>query len=98
MQDLLRLSQLDKLASPAYTVINGMQPWMVTLPVLGSEHGNMRAAAEMSRAYKDVGFGSVFRDAFGNMKKATKNFTSFGVDINEPDRQRPEESLDQGRR
>lgn len=84
MQDLLRLSQLDKLASPAYTIINGMQPWMVTLPVLGSEHGNMRAAAELGRAYKDMGFGSIFRDAFGNMKKATSNFTKFGIDINNP--------------
>lgn len=43
------------LASPAYTAINLMQPWMTGLPWLGARHGAGKAAAAMRRAMDDVG-------------------------------------------
>jgi hypothetical protein len=49
------LSFLDKLASPMYSVVQAMQPWMTTAPVLGGRHGFLRAGAAMNRAYNDIG-------------------------------------------
>lgn len=52
---LLTLSFLDKLASPAYSLINAMQPWMVTMPVLAGKYGFMNAQRELLQAYRDIG-------------------------------------------
>jgi hypothetical protein len=58
-QNLLRLSNIDKLASPAYNLINGLQTWMVAGPYLGGNYGNIRTMAALGRAYNDIGFGNV---------------------------------------
>ena len=52
---LLQMSQLDKLASPAFHVINSMEPWTTTMPVLAGPHGFGRAISALHRAYADIG-------------------------------------------
>lgn len=51
----MAISFIDKLASPAYSVINAMQPAMVTMPYLAGRHGVARSVTEMGRAYNDLG-------------------------------------------
>ena len=51
----MAVSFIDKLASPAYSVINAMQPAMVTMPYLAGRHGVARSVMEMGRAYNDLG-------------------------------------------
>jgi hypothetical protein len=51
---LLSLSFIDKLGSPAYSVINAMQPGMVTVPYLAGRHGVGRTFAALGKAYADI--------------------------------------------
>jgi hypothetical protein len=51
---LLQMSYLDKLASPAFHIINSSEPWTVSLPVLAGRHG-MKALGEMLNAYSSIG-------------------------------------------
>lgn len=57
IRSLLALSFLDKLASPAYSLINAMQPYMVTYPYLAGKFGGAEATMALSRAYGEIGFG-----------------------------------------
>lgn len=50
----LSISFIDKLGSPAYSVINAMQPGMVTMPYLIGRHGVGRSFAAMAKAYSDI--------------------------------------------
>lgn len=52
---ILTISSIDKLASPAYSMVNATQPAMISLPYLASKYGIGRAALEMSRVYRDIG-------------------------------------------
>ena len=72
MKDIMALSFLARLFSPAYNVINGMQPWMVTLPILGGRFGNVAASAAMGRAYSDIGFGDAALQGVMNTARATQ--------------------------
>jgi hypothetical protein len=72
MKDIMALSFLARLFSPAYNVINGMQPWMVTLPILGGRFGNIAASAAMGRAYSDIGFGDAALQGVMNTARATR--------------------------
>lgn len=56
---VLTASFLDKLFSPAYNIINSLQPAMVTAPVLAARYGAGRAVTELGRAYNDVAAWSV---------------------------------------
>jgi DNA-binding ferritin-like protein (Dps family) len=58
---LLSASFTDKLASPAYSVINAMQPGMVTMPYLSGKYGVGRSFAALGRAYADINSGSVLK-------------------------------------
>lgn len=58
---LLSASFTDKLASPAYSVINAMQPGMVTMPYLSGKYGVGRSFAALGRAYADINAGSVLK-------------------------------------
>ncbi|KAH1285677.1 hypothetical protein KXX11_002731, partial [Aspergillus fumigatus] len=51
---LLAISFIDKLGSPAYTVINLTQPGMVTMPYLAGRHGVGRSFAALGKAYSDI--------------------------------------------
>lgn len=51
---LLAISFIDKLGSPAYTVINLTQPGMVTMPYLSGRHGVGRSFSALGKAYSDI--------------------------------------------
>lgn len=55
---LLQLSFLDKLASPAFHIINSVEPWTVSMPVLAGRFGVGRTMSALSMAYRDIGAGS----------------------------------------
>lgn len=69
---LLAVSFLDKLGSPAYSVINAMQPAMVTMPYLAGNHGVARAFAAMGRAYADIGAGNVIKKGLKETARALR--------------------------
>lgn len=75
VRDVVTLSTLDKLASPAYSMINGMQPWMVSLPVLGGRFGNFQAALHMRRAYSAIGGWGVTKKGLANTGRAIGSAT-----------------------
>jgi len=72
MKDVMSLVFLARLFSPAYSVINGMQVSMVTVPVLGGRFGNIAATTEVGRAYSDIGFGSAVLQGVYNTARAGK--------------------------
>ena len=51
---LMSISFIDKLGSPAYSVVNAMQPGMVAMPYLAGRHGIGRSFAAMGKAYSDI--------------------------------------------
>ncbi|RZN09626.1 hypothetical protein CWO91_16490 [Bradyrhizobium genosp. SA-3] len=51
---VMTLSFMDKLFSPAFNIINSMQPAMVTMPTLAGRYGVGRSFDALSRAYRDV--------------------------------------------
>ncbi len=51
---LLVTSFIGHLASPAYSLINAMQPIMVTTPVVSARHGMGATVAAMTKAYQDI--------------------------------------------
>ena len=65
---LLQLSYLDKLASPAFHVINSSEPWTITLPVLAARHGVLPTIRALSSAYNLIGgrtiVGAGLRDTY----------------------------------
>lgn len=79
VKDMLTASSLFRLFSPMYSVINGMQPTMVTLPVLGGRFGTVRAARALTDAYSTIGFKDTLLAGFGNTLKAAKQFTNAGL-------------------
>lgn len=52
---MLAVSFLDKLMSPSYSVINATQPFMTTAPYLAGQYGIGKAAAHLTRAYREIG-------------------------------------------
>lgn len=58
----LTISFIDKLASPAYSIINGTQPIMITAPVLASKHGVSRTFVEMGRTYRDISSATILKE------------------------------------
>ena len=71
VQRLLTVSFLDKLFSPAYNVINSMQPAMVTMPVLAGRFGVGRAFTELGRAYNDIAGYSVVKQGLRETARKT---------------------------
>lgn len=59
---LLSASFTDKLASPAYSVINAMQTGMVTMPYLAGRFGVSRSFAALGKAYADINTRSVLKE------------------------------------
>jgi hypothetical protein len=83
VQTMLQLSFLDKLFSPAYSIINAMQPAMVTLPWLSGRYGATRAVAYLSSAYRSIGMGDVLGGGIGNTFVATKSFNRAALDTSD---------------
>jgi len=65
---LLQLSYLDKLASPAFHIINSFEPWTITLPVLAARHGVLPTMRALTSAYNLIGgralVGAGLRDTY----------------------------------
>lgn len=80
VQDAYVLSYLYRLFSPAYSIINGMQPWMVTAPVLGGEYGNLRATAALGNAYRTVGALGLTGSGLANTGRAAKGVRQITLD------------------
>ena len=59
---MLSISFIDKLGSPAYSVINAMQPGMVTMPYLIGRHGVGRSFAAMAKAYADINSARIVKE------------------------------------
>jgi hypothetical protein len=76
MQDLLVLSYFTRLFSPAYSLINGLQPIMTTAPSLGGRFGNARAGLAITKAYSDMGFGDTLLSGVKNTAKAATGLWS----------------------
>jgi len=82
--DLMTLSYLDKLFSPMYSVINGLQVAMVTAPYLGARYGNVRAANEIQRAYRDIGALPAISGGLGNTVKSARQWVQSSLmDMND---------------
>jgi hypothetical protein len=60
-QRVLTASFTSHLLSPAYSIINGLQPAMLTLPQLSARYGVARASHMMIKAYNDIGAMNVAR-------------------------------------
>ncbi len=80
VKDIMTLSFMDKLFSPMYSAINGMQPWMVTLPVLSGRYGALRSAAAIGRAYNSVGAGGLAWSGVKDTATAARQIASIGLD------------------
>lgn len=80
IKDLMALTFLGKLASPMYSVVNAMQPWMVTLPVLSGRFGAVRAASMLQQAYSSLGFSENVMAGLANTYRAGKNFNATAFD------------------
>jgi hypothetical protein len=75
LQNWMVLSYIDKLMSPAYSVINASQPIMVSMPVLGARHGIMAAGAALKSAYKAIGAGAAFGGGLRNTGTAAAGWS-----------------------
>ena len=70
----MALSFIDKLASPAYSMVNATQVAMITVPVAAARHGMQRTVLAMGKAYKDIGAGNVVkRGAVETVRKLKGN-------------------------
>jgi hypothetical protein len=68
----MSISFMDKLASPAYSVINAMQPGMVTMPYLSGRYGVTRSFTALARAYNDISALKIFGQGFKETAKRLK--------------------------
>lgn len=69
---LLQMSQMDKLISPAFHVLNASQVAMITAPVLAARHG-IKAIGAIAQAYKDIGAGSALGQGLRDTGKAFRS-------------------------
>lgn len=81
VKHLLSVSFLTRLFSPMYSVMNAMQPTMVTLPILGARFGNGRAIKALGAAYSSIGLSDAALSGFMNTFRAAdpRNFAKAGL-------------------
>lgn len=70
---LLQVSMLDKLASPAYHVINSMETFTVSFPALAGRYGVGKTLVEMNRVYRDIGAKDVAKEGVLNTGRALRS-------------------------
>ncbi len=80
MRDLMTVTYLSKLFSPMYSVVNGMQPWMVTYPVLAGRYGNIASWRALQDSYKAIGFFGRAWDGLVNTGRSVKDFNDVAFD------------------
>jgi hypothetical protein len=69
---LLQLSFLDKLASPAFHMINAAEPWTISMPLLAGRFKVGRTMAALNQAYRDIGAMSAAGAGLSDTVKAFK--------------------------
>lgn len=69
---VMTASFLDKLMGPSHSIINSLQPSMVTMPVLAGRHGVTKAFSALRQAYSDVGGLGVVKQGLKNTAKKFK--------------------------
>lgn len=79
ISDLLTITMLDKLFSPAYSVVNALQVAMVTYPYLAGRYGMAQTTAAITRAYRDIGITDATMDGLVNTVKATKQWANLQI-------------------
>jgi hypothetical protein len=80
VQDVMTMSFLDKLFSPAYSVINFTQVMMVTYPRLAGRYGEGSTVAAMTKAYKDIGVGGALGLGIMNTARAVQQAAKISLD------------------
>jgi hypothetical protein len=68
IQGILKLSFLDKLASPGFLLLNASEPLLLAGPMLAGRYG-IGAYGEIMKAYATIGAHSAFGHAAGDVKK-----------------------------
>lgn len=70
MNQVLRISYLDKLMSPMFTVLQAMEPWIMAAPAMAGPHG-AKAYRYLWKAMRDIQAGRTMaaggRDAWGTL-------------------------------
>lgn len=78
---LVSVQTIDKLMSPAYSLINMLQVPLVSAPYLASKHGVFNASRELGRAASDIGFTNILqrggRDTWEALSRKLSNSTSY---------------------
>jgi len=78
---LMTLSFLDKLFSPAFNIVNSLQPAMVTLPTLAGRYGVGRSFDAIGRAYRDISIldvvGKGIKDTIAKARDTNAKATNF---------------------
>jgi hypothetical protein len=82
-RDIATLSYFDKLFSPAYSLINSMQPLTTTWPVLAGRYGWDETVKAMGKAYQKVGLRDTVASGAGNTVKATTQFNKSMIDTSD---------------
>jgi len=67
---ILSISQMDKLMSPSYHIINALQNITVTIPYISGRHGVHKTARAFAEAYALVGAGSTAYSGMRDMVRA----------------------------
>lgn len=80
IRDVMTMSSIDKLASPAYSLIQTLQPTMMTLPYLSGRYGIGQAGAAIAQAYRVVGAGAAIGGGFRNTKQSIVQFAKTALD------------------
>jgi len=68
VQRLLATTLVARLASPMYTLMNLLQPSMITMPVLAGRHGVTKTVNAGTKAMKDLGVGSILKKGLKETK------------------------------
>lgn len=80
VRNAMVLSYLYRLFSPAHSIINGTQPWAVTMPILAGRHGVVRTVAALTRAYNTVGGAGIIGSGLYNTAKAGGGLGKISID------------------
>jgi hypothetical protein len=80
IRDVMTLSYIDKLFSPAYSFLQIMQPTMMSLPYLGGRYGIGGAGNALAQAYRAVGAAGAMAGGLTNTKQAVLQFAKTAID------------------
>lgn len=78
---IMTLSFLDKLFSPAFNIINSLQPAMVTMPTLAARYGVGKSFDALSRAYSDVSGMTLVKAGFKDSARKVRDARAETTDL-----------------